>query len=470
MVDDARKGKGAVLEKALIAAGSLAVLRYTPQPTDLTKAIIRCLLIAPVTNFLGAGDLPKTIDLLVEARDDPYAEDPASPDPLAVLARLGFLTGAETGLRATLIVGSRRFGFSKLEWDRRITLKYRQTKLSLKFGAERQAAAQALRNATADTMVAILLDPGAPAPAPNPNTRNGMVDLSIDQRTGLLAGPNRILSLPLPLAPALRSFLQIKPATVAFGDPSYDRTLASKTVSNRGPGSVLLAIDRIEYDPSSALHVAVGFIDPGRDNPGGDKDVTWASSQPVTFSLGFYLVRKSAPDSAALPMRIASVVAIDRDSLEPRYAVDGGKAYAIAIADLRLSGETVPAFEPGDRIIVAAYWSQISVDVAATVVAEPVIAPPPSVFGLATRDTASGRERLTSALFASAPLPQVVEYPDLTGDLARGMVRRRGLFIWQFVPRTRLGSNEKAAALIKIDRTGGGQLPDTLEDFLEPSF
>jgi hypothetical protein len=69
-----------------------------------------------------------------------------------------------------------------------------------------------------------------------------------------------------------------------------------------------------------------------------------------------------------------------------------------------------------------------------------------------------------------APQPQIVEYPDLTGDLARGMVRRRGLFVWQFIPRTPFIPGEKVAALIKIDRTGGGQLPDRLEDFLEASF
>ncbi|WP_201838803.1 hypothetical protein [Microvirga zambiensis] len=469
IVDDALKGKGAVLEKAVIAAGSLAVLRYTPEPADRTKAIIRSLLIVPVAEFLGVAELPDTIDLRVEARDDPWAEDPASSDPIAVLARLGFLSGAATGLRATLIVGSRRFGLSRLGWVRRVTLKYRQVTLSLSLGAERQAAAQALGNATGDTKVSILLDPGDPAPAPNPHVQHGTVDLAIDQRAGLLPGPSRVLSLPLPLSPALRSSLPIKPATAAFGDPSYDRALASKTVSNRGPGSVLLAIDRIEYDPSSALHVAAGVVDPGRDNPGGDRDVTWASVQPWGFSLGFDLVRKSAPDSPALPLRIASVVATDPDATRPRYAVDGGKAYAIAVADLRVSGEAMP-FEPGDRIIVTAYWLAVSISVAATVVAEPVLAPPPSVFGVATRDNASGQERLTSALFASAPLPQFVEYPDLTGDLARGMVRRRGLFVWQFVPRVRLAGGEETAAIIKIDRTGGGQSPDGIEDFLKPTF
>lgn len=469
IVDDALKGKGAVLEKALIATGSLAVLRYTPEPADRTNASIRSLLIVPVAEFLGVAEVPETIDLRVEARDDPWAEDPASPDPIAVLARLGFLTGAATGLRATLIVGSQRFGFLRLGWRRRVTLKYRQVTLSLSLGAERQAAAQALGNATGDTKVAILLDPGESAPAPNPHVQNGTVNLSIDQRAGLLPGPSRVLSLPLPLSPALRSSLPIKPATAAFGDPSYDRALASKTVSNRGPGSMLLAIDRIAYDPSSALHVAAGVVDGGRDNPDGDRDVTWASAQPWGFSLGFDLVRKSAPGSPALPVRIASVVAIDPDATRPRYAVDGGKAYAIAVADLRVSGEPIP-FEPGDRIIVTTYWLEASISVAATVVAEPVLAPPPSVFGVATRDKASGRERLTSALFASAPLPQFVEYPDLTGDLARGMVRRRGLFVWQFIPRARLATGERAATLIKIDRTGGGQVPDELEDFLEPSF
>src|SRR5262249_41868096 len=79
----------------------------------------------------------------------------------------------------------------------------------------------------------------------------------------------------------------------------------------------------------------------------------------------------------------------------------------------------------------------------------------------------------TPALFATAPLPQTVEFPDLLGDLALGHVRRKGLFLWYFVPRSQplsrivIGEIYKGcyAYLIKYDRAGGGQLPDRLADF-----
>jgi hypothetical protein len=62
-------------------------------------------------------------------------------------------------------------------------------------------------------------------------------------------------------------------------------------------------------------------------------------------------------------------------------------------------------------------------------------------------------------------LPDEVEFPDLVGDLAAGNVRRRALFYWRF---SATDTDGKYAALIKIDRTGAGQLPrsdDKLEDF-----
>ena len=125
-----------------------------------------------------------------------------------------------------------------------------------------------------------------------------------------------------------------------------------------------------------------------------------------------------------------------------------------------------PPLIAGDRIVVTAVWSKGSMEVAVTIVVDPVLSPPAAVYGLATLDQdRNGAERLTSSLFATAPLPQIVEFQDLAGDLPKGLVRRRALFVWPFCPRTVPADGKPYGALVKFDRTGGGQLPDREREF-----
>jgi len=70
-----------------------------------------------------------------------------------------------------------------------------------------------------------------------------------------------------------------------------------------------------------------------------------------------------------------------------------------------------------------------------------------------------------TALFATAPLPQAIEFPDLLSDLVAGHVRRRGLFLWPFVASGVPAAGQEFGFLVKIDRTGGGQLPKAKSDF-----
>src|SRR5262249_25194447 len=108
---------------------------------------------------------------------------------------------------------------------------------------------------------------------------------------------------------------------------------------------------------------------------------------------------------------------------------------------------------------------------------QPVIAPPPAVYGLVVlEDTDDGKvyRRAAVPLFATAPLPQIIEYADpdlLIDDLARGLVRRRAVFQWNYGfegVRPRKPEQQQfgpRASLVKIDRTGGGQVPDREDDF-----
>lgn len=70
----------------------------------------------------------------------------------------------------------------------------------------------------------------------------------------------------------------------------------------------------------------------------------------------------------------------------------------------------------------------------------------------------------TPALFAAAPRPSRIGFVDLLADLVRGHVRRYALFEWRFAPRAPPLAGAPYAGLIKMDRTGGGQIPG-LEEF-----
>lgn len=92
----------------------------------------------------------------------------------------------------------------------------------------------------------------------------------------------------------------------------------------------------------------------------------------------------------------------------------------------------------------------------------PSLAPPPSVYSLVTAlpDFRSARV----ALHACGPLPDVVEYPGLLEDLRRGMVQRRALFVWHW---SSVEERPGWATLVKVDRSGGAQLPRDAGDFVQ---
>ena len=129
-------------------------------------------------------------------------------------------------------------------------------------------------------------------------------------------------------------------------------------------------------------------------------------------------------------------------------------------------------FLDGDQIVVSIGFKdpakvKRALSVRATVVPRPIIAPPPAVYALvAPFGDPDGTKEKTArvALHATAPLPQRIEFPDLLADLAIRHIRRRALFIWSTsdVP----AAAPARATLVKIDRAGGGQLPERASDLL----
>ena len=408
------------------------------------------------------------------------------PDPAAhvALVRIGVLP-SQTGTRrprAELRVGDVVVVFTQMAWGENIDSpplhpNPNPTRLMIDLtveGTERDSAqvavAQALRDSSADTPVQFTFRGTQPS-LPDCNDPTSSVAGSTQLETGtthlLLPGPPPVLVFDLPHVPSRQRWLPIKTFTLAFGDPAYDRELGSPARNNQvGIDDVphVLAVDRAEYDPASTIFLAFWKRAKGLGTKPNKPAGNWALSVQLVPGNGGPLRR----------LQIAATIPRPGSS-DPRYDLDGHETYAIPLSALREPADPknpaadVPAqLKSGDRVRltvnnVADDKQQLTLDVG--IIAQPVLPPPASTYGLATlqrTDAAVG-----TALFATAPLPQAIEFPDLLGDLVAGHVRRRGLFLWPFNGNGGSGANPDHAFgfLVKMDRTGGGQLPAAKSDF-----
>ena len=419
--------------------------------------------------------------------------DLPDPDPAAhvALARIGVLPSPTNQLpsqpdrrpRAELRVGDVVVVFTQIIWRETIdgagkptsSAKPKRLMIDLKVegaarGAAQVAVAQALRDASADTPVQITFRGTRPSHADDADPEidgAGTTQLETGNMHPLLPGPPPVLVFDLPHVPSRQRWLPIKTFTLAFGDPAYDRELGSPA-NNRQVGidevPHVLAVDRAEYDPASTIFLAFWKREKGLH--------TKAEAPAGKWALSVQLVPGNGGPQRQL--QIAATI-LSPTSSDPRYDLDGHETYAIPLSALRELADPknpaadVPAqLKAGDRVRltvnnVADVKQQLTLDVG--IIAQPVLPPPASTYGLATLqrvDAAVG-----TALFATAPLPQAIEFPDLLGDLVAGHVRRRGLFLWPFVGNGGSGADPDHAFgfLVKMDRTGGGQLPAAKSDF-----
>ncbi|WP_246297595.1 hypothetical protein [Tardiphaga robiniae] len=415
------------------------------------------------------------------------------PDPAAhiALARIGLLPSpAEMRRpRVELRVGDAVVVFTRMIWGE--TINYGQappffsndpkpTRLMIDFsieGAARDTAqlavAQALRDSSADTPVRITI---RGTRASHAHSVDPLMDAagSAMLETGcvnqLLPGPPNVLVFDLPHIPSRQRWLSVKTFTLVFGDPAYDRELGSPTGSAQaGIGDVphVLAVDRAEYDPAATIHLAFWKRQKG------------VGTQIEKPAGSWVLIVQVEPTDGG-PSRSLQIAATKAQPANPkfpgsRYVVDGCETYAIPLPALREpagpknpSADVPAQLRAGDRVRItvnneAGDSEQLTLSVG--IIALPVLPPPAATYGLATLqrlDAAVG-----TALFATAPLPQKIEFPDLLNDLVAGHVRRRGLFLWPFAGNGPAGADSDHAFgfLIKVDRTGGGQLPAAKADF-----
>lgn len=322
----------------------------------------------------------------------------------------------------------------------------------------RKAISDALHNASADTVVRFTIR-GTTLPQQDdidPETfgEQTLVDKSTTNRDeDLISGPAKVIVFDFSHIPSQRRWLALTPFTLCFADPAYDRELGSPTKT----GSLAianvphtLAVDRSEYDPGATIHLAFW-----KDKKGVDAIVE-------SWELSIKAIPKEGGTQRSLGLAGTRTNAI-------KYRVRENRAYAIPISGLREVRDDavlddVPAkLSAGDRLSIVLNKDSSDLRVDVRIVADSVVPPPGAAYGLVTLHT--NASSVNTALFATAPLPQIIDFPDLLNDLVAGHVRRRGLFLWQFISSNAPAKGQPFASLVKIDRTGGGQQPDGLSDF-----
>lgn len=444
------------LQPFALLAGPGTVLRYDPatirEALDEAGPSAVLLTIATPSGGLLGPQLDETVGIV--------ATRPGWPDGLVeALARLGLL---RAGLRAQLRIGEAVATFGRL----RHRTEAGGVHLTLVLAPGEIAAARAaLATADADTRAEIGLRLAPVDAGISLGTGDGETEIALDTASTelLVPGPPRTLTVPLPLAPTDRPWRPIESATLAFGDPSYDRELGSVAPSvvrtDTSGREILLAADRAEYDRSETVRFSFGIVNPRFRLPQPEGEPFESPSKAWTVHVEHQ--PRPLPDgsaSASRPLRL--IRALEAGAMK---AMDG-QAYAIPLAALLDAGTGRPArLEPGDRLVLSAAPPDgtpvLSLDLG--IVAEPVVSPPAALYGLVTLDG----EAATPALVASAPRATLIEFPDLLADLVRGFVRRRALFVWPFVPRLPVLPGDRRAGLVKVDRTGGGQIPSRPQDF-----
>lgn len=387
----------------------------------------------------------------------------------SVLQRMGWLAATdppEAALRASLSWGDFAAPFRRAQFvaDRHGTVAL--TLLLGQDGMEDLVATRTLiETARPESQVSLLLRwPRAFAQAVAPSDEFA---LSTGPEGGLEPGPPRTLNLPLTIRPARGPFLPLPRWTVVFGDPAYDRALSGAAAMDRaaeGKDTFLLSLDRTEYGPSDTVTFACGIMNPDFEMPERPAEASpFRPPSGGSFLLGLTLLPRGAPgDSLAenIPLRIRGVVVV-AGAVQPVHPIEPGAAYSVPVSQIEAADGQPLDLQPGDRIRWTVWPPPSSplprpLSVMVGVVARTAVSPPEATYALVTHsgDTA------TAALFATAPLPQRIEFPDarqLLIDLARGYVRRRAIFEWTFVPRGAATAVQECL-IVKLDRTGGGQI------------
>lgn len=381
------------------------------------------------------------------------------------LAHLGFLrkipgAGSATPLVAELVINTESFPFLKLvlsqSTNQRLTLTFSDVEGYLR-------VQELLEVATADTSIGFRLQPVLAAKNQLSNDevftlddeKSRVVSLQTSIANRPEPGPPRMVYIPLMIKPVDRPSLPVRLSTVLFGDPSYDRMLSSNAAADaiiRENDRWLLALDREVYDPTSTIYLAYGKL---------DQDDLFTSGN--SFKLEVQQIR----NGIARPFDLR----LNDGDFDP---IQSNTGYGVNIGSLvykregsYLNNQPIH-IQSGDQLVFTLPVSpERALTVRVRVVTQPVVAPPPSAYYFVRHLTDDdGYEHGDVPICDTSPMPQVIEFPNLVYDLARGRVRRSAQFVWYV--RELATFKKEQGGLVKFDRSGGGQIPGR-RDLKSPS-
>ncbi|SDX90892.1 hypothetical protein SAMN05444358_11542 [Ruegeria halocynthiae] len=230
-------------------------------------------------------------------------------------------------------------------------------------------------------------------------------------------------------------------------------------------GPYRLAVDRREYIADSPLYIAVSRVN---EATGGFLDRTELEDIERS-ALGVVKFQRIQPDKNGVTPPPTDLVLYKQDG-SPADTSNLGLARAVRVnaSDLRNKTTGLAPLEPGDTLLIQFTIQledeKLELSLRPRIVAAPVIAPPPSVYVLTEAlQGFVGRDVSRLRLHAASALPTRIEHPDLFQDLGRGHVRREGLFVWHYArPNSPAlpAASDPDVDFIKVDRSGGAQLPD----------
>lgn len=471
-VSEADRSGGSLLEMKLFG-GPATVMRFQDDDGE-----VRCSLevySANNENFrLGEG-WDGQLRLLINAL--PFPPEPKAEKKGSVrgwvmalakrLTAVGLLpASASSASTAQMRIGNERLRFQRWSYKRRRFQRGADECSSadwiLCFEMEKGEALKVVAELAATNVdVPVAIDFQLAEPAREQPVRAGAREKELGKGlpSAVRAWPVRNLTIPLQRAAGARATLDVDLHTVAFGDAAYDRQLASPTFESPpttlDDGSrLVIVVDREEYNLDGTVLLATGVRDAGRFIPPvGSAPYLSVSVQPKR--------RESDPKPPPQrPLRIPSGKQPPADGVE----LDATRAHALHPRSLVEVDGSPARLEPGDQLVLTVKSGRDAEKFCALMLRLtdlPSIAPPPSVYSLVTAPPCFTRACV--AVHACGPLPDVLEYPTLEQDLHRGMVQRRALFIW---PWSSVDERAAWAALVKVDRSGGAQLPREAEDFM----
>lgn len=393
-------------------------------------------------------------------------------------------------LGAQLVAGDLRIPFSSVKWTKEgetLTLSFTLKQL------DAEALAERARGEAADLRVALQLSSGVKL---SPGTTGVGAygdgsdveaklapEVGSSKDKGKLPEADDMLELPILAAPLDRPTLPYVMRTAIFGDPAYDRSLASRPQSaERGVNSggktqfFLFGLDRASHDLGAAIHLAAGELTRAEGAP-----PEWGPATNWSFALSVQLqpYDPGAPiPPLTRPLRLAKDGVPEKGDVW--YDFEARRRYAIPVTALYESlpkdeGWTLgppAALRPGDRLVLRVRVSRGTdlVDLRADTLltAEPSVGPPEAVYSLLDVIGDKTPLRARVALHSPGPMPRRLEFPDFLDDLLVGHIRRRALFIWHEVDFAPPDGTTRHATLVKFDRSGGGQLPNDPSDFDPP--